>query len=69
MAGPCFLDPGMSQGNIPTWQWTRQTTVIVDNKSPQMGKISLKAGASPTEHVDVGPATEIQLERSFAGFS
>jgi hypothetical protein len=43
MAGPYFLDPGTSQGNIRTWQWPRQTTVIVDNMSPQMGKISLKA--------------------------
>ena len=66
MAGPYYLDPGQSQGNIPTWGFGGNTKVIVYNKSPWVGKISMTAGGSPTEYDDIEPG-EVTLERNFGG--
>jgi hypothetical protein len=66
MAGPFFLDPGKGQTEIPTWAAGKRTKVTVANFSPSLGRLSMKAGASPQEFEDIEPG-EVSLERDFGG--
>jgi hypothetical protein len=66
MAGPFFLDPGHGKTEIPTWPAGHQTRVIVYNRTPGVGHISMKAGASPPESSDVQPG-EVNFDRDFGG--
>jgi hypothetical protein len=48
------------------WGFGGRTKVIVDNKSPWVGRISMTAGGSPAEYNDVERG-EVIFERNFGG--
>ncbi|EAL63976.1 hypothetical protein DDB_G0286957 [Dictyostelium discoideum AX4] len=65
MAGPWTLQPGQSQGSIPTWA-TKPTVVNCEVDGGGVGTIQMQAGVSPAEQDTFNDFGE--YDRSFGGF-